>query len=370
MRVWLLHALRSHCVLSPSSSSSIVLTRSLVRYVSVGATRAMDDEPSPKRARLDTDNAATPSPPASLSTTVESPSSSQRVLTPEQLERMERNRLAALARRQERLQQQQLAAPSPPASPTKLPSTSTTTPSSSSSSTPTASPIRHRSYVDKNLIDELQAGTWRELLASQFASEYFAAIEEQLANDERSRITIYPPRNHVFEALNTCSYEDVKVVILGQDPYHAPSQAHGLSFSVRLGIDAPPSLVNIYKELQSDTALQPPFVPPPHGSLLAWAERGVLLLNASLTVRARSPGSHALIGWHMFTDTIIELVSRKSDAVVFLLWGKHAAAKRSLIRNAARHCILECAHPSPLSASKVCMPSHTSQSVSRVYLLH
>jgi len=370
MRVWLLHALRSHCVLSPSSSSSIVLTRSLVRYVSVGATRAMDDEPSPKRARLDTDNAATPSPPASLSTTVESPSSSQRVLTPEQLERMERNRLAALARRQERLQQQQLAAPSPPASPTKLPSTSTTTPSSSSSSTPTASPIRHRSYVDKNLIDELQPGTWRELLASQFASEYFAAIEEQLANDERSRITIYPPRNHVFEALNTCSYEDVKVVILGQDPYHAPSQAHGLSFSVRLGIDAPPSLVNIYKELQSDTALQPPFVPPPHGSLLAWAERGVLLLNASLTVRARSPGSHALIGWHMFTDTIIELVSRKSDAVVFLLWGKHAAAKRSLIRNAARHCILECAHPSPLSASKVCMPSHTSQSVSRVYLLH
>ena len=370
MRVWLLHALRSHCVLSPSSSSSIVLTRSLVRYVSVGATRAMDDEPSPKRARLDTDNAATPSPPASLSTTVESPSSSQRVLTPEQLERMERNRLAALARRQERLQQQQLAAPSPPASPTKLPSTSTTTPSSSSSSTPTASPIRHRSYVDKNLIDELQPGTWRELLASQFASEYFAAIEEQLANDERSRITIYPPRNHVFEALNTCSYEDVKVVILGQDPYHAPSQAHGLSFSVRLGIDAPPSLVNIYKELQSDTALQPPFVPPPHGSLLAWAERGVLLLNASLTVRARSPGSHALIGWHMFTDTIIELVSRKSDAVVFLLWGKHAAAKRSLIRNAARHCILECAHPSPLSASKVCMPSHTSQSVSRMYLLH
>jgi len=368
MRVWLLHALRSNCVLSPSSSSSIV--RSLVRYVSVGATRAMDDEPSPKRARLDTDNAATPSPPASLSTTVESPSSSQRVLTPEQLERMERNRLAALARRQERLQQQQLAAPSPPASPTKLPSTSTTTPSSSSSSTPTASPIRHRSYVDKNLIDELQPGTWRELLASQFASEYFAAIEEQLANDERSRITIYPPRNHVFEALNTCSYEDVKVVILGQDPYHAPSQAHGLSFSVRLGIDAPPSLVNIYKELQSDTALQPPFVPPPHGSLLAWAERGVLLLNASLTVRARSPGSHALIGWHMFTDTIIELVSRKSDAVVFLLWGKHAAAKRSLIRNAARHCILECAHPSPLSASKVCMPSHTSQSVSRVYLLH
>lgn len=370
MRVWLLHALRSNCVLSPSSSSSIVLTRSLVRYVSVGATRAMDDEPSPKRARLDTDNAATPSPPASLSTTVESPSSSQRVLTPEQLERMERNRLAALARRQERLQQQQLAAPSPPASPTKLPSTSTTTPSSSSSSTPTASPIRHRSYVDKNLIDELQPGTWRELLASQFASEYFAAIEEQLANDERSRITIYPPRNHVFEALNTCSYEDVKVVILGQDPYHAPSQAHGLSFSVRLGIDAPPSLVNIYKELQSDTALQPPFVPPPHGSLLAWAERGVLLLNASLTVRARSPGSHALIGWHMFTDTIIELVSRKSDAVVFLLWGKHAAAKRSLIRNAARHCILECAHPSPLSASKVCMPSHTSQSVSRMYLLH
>jgi len=370
MRVWLLHALRSNCVLSPSSSSSIV--RSLVRYVSVGATRAMDDEPSPKRARLDTDNAATPSPPASLSTTVESPSSSpQRVLTPEQLERMERNRLAALARRQERLHQQQLAAPSPPASPTKLPSTSTTTPSSSSSSSaPTASPIRHRSYVDKNLIDELQAGTWRELLASQFASEYFAAIEEQLANDERNRITIYPPRNHVFEALNTCSYEDVKVVILGQDPYHAPSQAHGLSFSVRLGIDAPPSLVNIYKELQSDTALQPPFVPPPHGSLLAWAERGVLLLNASLTVRARSPGSHALIGWHMFTDTIIELVSRKSDAVVFLLWGKHAAAKRSLIRNAARHCILECAHPSPLSASKVCMPSHTSQSVSRVYLLH
>jgi uracil-DNA glycosylase len=136
------------------------------------------------------------------------------------------------------------------------------------------------------------------------------------------------------------------------DPYHGPGQAHGLSFSVQVGAP-PPSLLNIYKELQSDQHVQPPFIAPTHGNLTRWAEQGVLLLNAALTVRARHAASHANIGWHQFTDCIIRLVSQKLDGVVFLLWGKDAAAKRAVI--SSKHCILNAPHPSPLSAARVCV---------------
>jgi uracil-DNA glycosylase len=139
------------------------------------------------------------------------------------------------------------------------------------------------------------------------------------------------------------------------DPYHGPRQAHGLSFSVQAGIAPPPSLLNIYQELRQDADVSPAFEPPGHGNLQAWCNQGVLLLNAALTVQQRQPASHAAIGWHTFTNRIIDLVSRKpgGGGIVFMLWGKDAAAKRSLIQNASRHCILTAPHPSPLSASRV-----------------
>lgn len=178
----------------------------------------------------------------------------------------------------------------------------------------------------------------------QFQSPYFAALKEFLV-EEKEHYTIYPPGKLIFNAFQRTPFERLKVVVLGQDPYHGPGQAHGLCFSVPQGIPQPPSLKNIFKELHSDLG-----VPiPQHGNLEAWADQGVLLINATLTVRNGQAGSHQNRGWETFTNRVIELVSQEKTGVVFLLWGRFAQAKESLI-DGNRHLVLKAAHPSPLSA--------------------
>ncbi|SHN75609.1 uracil-DNA glycosylase [Desulfitobacterium chlororespirans] len=184
---------------------------------------------------------------------------------------------------------------------------------------------------------------WHELLKDEFEQEYYQQLRKHLIQEYRTR-TIYPDMYDIFNALHFTSYKDVKVVILGQDPYHGPNQAHGLSFSVKPGVPAPPSLQNIFKELQSDLGCRI----PNHGYLKKWAEQGVLLLNTSLTVRAGQANSHAQIGWHQFTDKVIATLSQRQDPVVFILWGKNAQAKQSII--SPQHFIIKSVHPSPLSA--------------------
>ena len=185
---------------------------------------------------------------------------------------------------------------------------------------------------------------WNPLLRDQFSEGYFKDLEGFVA-DERRRHEVYPAPENVFAALHATSYADTKVLILGQDPYHGPGQAHGLCFSVQHGVAVPPSLRNIHKELHADTG-----VPiPSHGNLTAWAERGVLMLNATLTVRAGQAGSHQGHGWETFTDRLIEVVNDKTDSVVFILWGAYARKKKSLITG-AHHTVIEGPHPSPLSA--------------------
>ncbi|GGL96808.1 hypothetical protein GCM10010841_01490 [Deinococcus aerophilus] len=189
--------------------------------------------------------------------------------------------------------------------------------------------------------------SWKEALKGEFAAPYFHELKDFLV-EERAALTVYPPAADVFNALRFTPLENVKVFILGQDPYHGPGQAHGLSFSVRPGVRVPPSLQNIYKELQTDL---PGFRPPRHGYLRAWAEQGVLLLNAVLTVRAGQANSHANKGWEAFTDAVIRAVNAKEERVVFVLWGAYARKKAKLITN-PNHVILESAHPSPLSVTK------------------
>lgn len=184
---------------------------------------------------------------------------------------------------------------------------------------------------------------WHELLKDEFEQEYYQQLRKHLIQEYRTR-TIYPNMYDIFNALHFTSYQDVKVAILGQDPYHGPNQAHGLSFSVKPGVPAPPSLQNIFKELQSDLGCRI----PNHGYLKKWAEQGVLLLNTSLTVRAGQANSHAQIGWHQFTDKVIATLSQRQDPVVFILWGKNAQAKQSII--SPQHFIIKSVHPSPLSA--------------------
>jgi len=189
--------------------------------------------------------------------------------------------------------------------------------------------------------------SWKEVLKQEFKKPYFLQIATFLKTEKLSSKTIYPPGGLIFNAFNTTPFDKVKVVLLGQDPYHGPGQAHGLSFSVQNGVPPPPSLVNIFKELQNDTG-----VPiPNHGNLTHWAEQGVLLLNASLTVRANDPMSHARIGWAEFTDGVISKVSALKERIVFLLWGKFAQEKQILI-DATRHLVLKAAHPSPFSVEK------------------
>jgi uracil-DNA glycosylase len=193
-------------------------------------------------------------------------------------------------------------------------------------------------------IDPKLTDSWKQELHEEFNKPYFAELKEFLIEERRS-YSIYPPGSLIFNALNRTGFYDVKVIILGQDPYHGKGQAHGLSFSVQFGIKPPPSLVNIYKELNTDLGI--PI--PPHGNLEKWADQGVLLLNASLTVRANQAGSHQGKGWETFTDEIIKKLSEKRVGLVFLLWGRFAQAKESLIDN-EKHYVLKAAHPSPFSA--------------------
>lgn len=184
---------------------------------------------------------------------------------------------------------------------------------------------------------------WNPLLRGEFEKPYWKQLQS-FVEDERSRHTVYPSRENVFAALHATPYADVKVLILGQDPYHGPRQAHGLCFSVQRDVQPPPSLVNIFKELRDDLGV----ATPPHGNLEAWARRGVLLLNTTLTVRAGQAASHQGKGWETFTDEVIRKVNEK-PFVVFVLWGAHARKKKLLI-DLQRHAVVESAHPSPLSA--------------------
>ena len=185
---------------------------------------------------------------------------------------------------------------------------------------------------------------WDEILKDEFQSDYYAQIRETLKQEYASH-EIYPPMQDIFNALRYTSYSDVKAVLLGQDPYHGPGQAHGLCFSVRPGVAPPPSLQNIFKELQSDMGL-----PAPHsGCLIPWAKEGVLMLNTTLTVRRGEANSHSKIGWTKFTDAIIQKLNDHEQPIVFLLWGSNARSKKALITN-PNHLILETVHPSPLSA--------------------
>lgn len=187
---------------------------------------------------------------------------------------------------------------------------------------------------------------WKDLLKDEFQKEYYLKLRHFLVN-EYSEKNIYPNKYDIFNALHFTSYKDVKVVVLGQDPYHGPNQAHGLSFSVKPGIPAPPSLVNIYKELHTDLGC---YIPN-NGYLKKWADEGVLLLNTSLTVVAGLANSHRNIGWGIFTDKIISLLNDREDPVVFIFWGNNAISKEKLITN-KQHYIIKSVHPSPLSASR------------------
>lgn len=187
---------------------------------------------------------------------------------------------------------------------------------------------------------------WNPLLRQQFDEPYWADLQSFVAS-ERAAGPVYPPADQVFSALHLTAYASVRVVIIGQDPYHGPGQAHGLAFSVQPGVSPPPSLANIFKELEADLGI----APPDHGSLDHWAEQGVLLLNATLTVRARTAGSHQKKGWETFTDEILRVVNDKPETVVFLLWGSMARSKKKLI-DTSRHVVIESPHPSPLSAHR------------------
>ncbi len=198
--------------------------------------------------------------------------------------------------------------------------------------------------IESKLSDYLTEPGWQQLLADQFDSAYMQSLQQFVCR-QRSDQLIYPADEELFTALNLTPPDRVKVVILGQDPYHGPNQAHGLSFSVKPGVKVPPSLVNIYKELQSDLAV----VPVQHGYLNHWAEQGVLLLNAVLTVQHANAGSHQGLGWESFTDRIVELLSQQDQGIVFMLWGSHAQKKGAAI-DTERHCVLQAPHPSPLSA--------------------
>lgn len=187
--------------------------------------------------------------------------------------------------------------------------------------------------------------SWKERLTAEFDKPYFIQVTEFLKQELKAGKVIYPPGKLIFNAFACTPFKEVKVVIIGQDPYHNPGQAHGLSFSVQDGVAPPPSLVNIFKEIQSDLGLQLSGT----GNLEKWAKQGVLLLNASLTVEANNPMSHSKVGWHLFTDEVIRQVSAGKEHVVFLLWGRFAQNKETLI-DGSKHLILKSAHPSPLSA--------------------
>jgi len=189
--------------------------------------------------------------------------------------------------------------------------------------------------------------SWKIVLAEEFEKEYFHNLKSFLKDEKQGGTTIYPSGNEIFAAFENTPFDKVKVVILGQDPYHGKGQAHGLCFSVQEGIKPPPSLVNIYKEINSDLGIPIPQT----GDLTSWAKQGVLLLNATLTVRAHKPGSHQNKGWEQFTDTAIQLLSQLKKGVIFLLWGKYAQDKGEVI-DQVKHYVLTSPHPSPYSADR------------------
>lgn len=196
--------------------------------------------------------------------------------------------------------------------------------------------------------------SWKKVLNDQFEQPYFQNLTDFVRSEyARKDINVYPPGSKIFAAFDSCSFDNTKVVIIGQDPYHGPGQANGLCFSVAPGIRIPPSLVNIFKEVHDDTGA--PI--PTDGDLSRWARQGVLLLNSSLTVREGNPGSHASVGWETFTDAVVEKLNREKENLVFILWGSHAIRKGERIdRN--RHLVLTSPHPSPLSASRGFFGNH------------
>ena len=198
--------------------------------------------------------------------------------------------------------------------------------------------------------------TWKMVLKEEFDKDYFVKLTSYIKTDINSGITVYPKGSNIFSAFNYTPFNEVKVVILGQDPYHGANQAHGLSFSVPEGVTPPPSLVNIFKELKTDLGIDP----PSSGNLERWAKQGVFLLNAVLTVRAGQAASHSRIGWTQFTDAVIKKLSDKRDGIIFLLWGNFAKGKKSLI-DSSKHFILEAAHPSPLARGAFFGSKHFSQ---------
>lgn len=194
------------------------------------------------------------------------------------------------------------------------------------------------------LLQYLKDPSWLEVLKSEFHADYFLELERELAKAYKDGI-VYPPKEDIFQALNLTPFSKVKVVIIGQDPYHGPNQAHGLSFSVKGGVKTPPSLVNIYKELESDLGI----IPPKDGNLEAWAKQGVLLLNNQLTVLAAQPMSHKNLGWNEFTDKIIEVLNEEKENLVFILWGSPAQNKAKAV-DVKKHHVIKSVHPSPLSS--------------------
>jgi len=200
--------------------------------------------------------------------------------------------------------------------------------------------------MNKQQIDPAIEQGWKEILQNEFQSDYFRQLKDFLLSEKKIH-AIYPPGDQIFNAFNFTPFREVRVVILGQDPYHGPGQAHGLCFSVPHGIPPPPSLINIFKELESDIGVRP----IAGGNLEKWARQGVLLLNATLTVRAHQAGSHQKKGWEAFTDAAIKNLSDHKDGVVFLLWGNYAISKKTLI-NTQKHFVFTAPHPSPLSASR------------------
>lgn len=189
--------------------------------------------------------------------------------------------------------------------------------------------------------------SWKQLLIEEFSKDYFIKLKQFLIEEKNKGYQILPPGPQIFAALDNTPFNKVKVVIIGQDPYHGPKQAHGLCFSVNDGIPFPPSLLNIFKELKSDID----FKIPQSGNLSSWAKQGVLLLNASLTVKLNEANSHSKLGWQIFTDKIISEVSSKKNNIVFILWGAYAQSKLNLI-DTHKHLVLQSVHPSPLSASR------------------
>lgn len=205
---------------------------------------------------------------------------------------------------------------------------------------------RPAEFFLRHIMDVRIEKSWREALSQEWDKDYFRNLVE-FVRGEYATATVYPPAGRIFAAFDSCPFQDVKVVILGQDPYHGAGQANGLSFSVNPGVELPRSLQNIYKELQADLGV----TPPPSGDLSRWASQGVLLLNATLTVRAAQAGSHQGHGWEEFTDAAVKALARERQGLVFILWGAYARQKGASI-DRMRHCVIESAHPSPLSASR------------------